>query len=245
MPCTYNEAADYPHNVSDRPTGPGEHQVDAGRRQVPDGYESGPEAPIRAAARALARVAGARTVVLVEGISDQVAVETVATCLGRDLAQEGVVVVPIGGAHAIRQILATDALRATSPSDGGDTGPGGRPPRLTALCDRREAAIFRRALAGVEHLGLYVCVEDLEEELIRGAGVPAVEALFEAHGDLSSLRTLQNQPAWRGRRPEDQIHRFLSAGARRKIRYAHLLAEAAPPAPVTELLAAVADGRKR
>jgi hypothetical protein len=228
--------------VSDRLPGTGEHQVDAGRRQVPDGYESGPEAPIRAAARALARVAGARAVVLVEGISDQVAVETVATCLGRDLTREGVVVVPMGGAHAIRQILATDALRVTSRPDGGDTGPGRRPPRLTALCDRREAAIFDRALAGVEHLGLYVCVEDLEDELIRGAGVPTVEALFEAHGDLSSLRTLQSQPAWRGRPPEAQIHRFLSAGARRKIRYARLLAEAAPPGPVTALLAAVAAG---
>lgn len=221
----------------------GEHHADTGRRRVLDGYESGPDAPIRAAARALARAAGARTVVLVEGISDQVAVETVAACQGRDLTAERVVVVPIGGAHAIGHILTTGALRAESPWHGGDTGPGPRPPRLAALCDRREAGILRRALAGVEHLGLYVCVEDLEDELIRTAGVSVVEALFEAHGDLGSFRTLQSQPAWRGRPPEAQIHRFLGAGARRKTRYARLLAEAVPPQPVTELLAAVgADG---
>lgn len=210
---------------------------------MPDGYESGPDAPIRAAAQALARAAGARTVVLVEGISDQVAVETVATCLGRDLAAEHVVVVPIGGAHAIRQVLATDALRPESPHDGAKTGRDRHPPRLAALTDRGEAAILHRALAGVEHLGLYVCVEDLEDELIRGAGVSTVEALFEAHGDLGSFRRLQNQPAWRGRPPEAQIHRFLGAGARRKTRYARLLAEAAPPRPVTDLLTAIGGHR--
>jgi hypothetical protein len=195
-------------------------------RRVPDGYESGPDAPIRAARRALERAAGAGAVVLVEGISDQVAVETVATGLGRDLEAEGVVVFPIGGAHAMRNVLTTDALTV-------------RPLRLAALCDRREGEIVRRTMSGVDHLGLFVCVEDLEDELIRAAGVPTVEALFEANGDLGSFRTIQGQPAWRGRPPEHQIHRFLGAGARRKTRYARLLAEVAPPPPVIDLVKAV------
>lgn len=44
---------------------------------------------------------GASSVVLVEGLSDQAAIEALAVRRGRDLAAEGVAVVPMGGAHAI------------------------------------------------------------------------------------------------------------------------------------------------
>ena len=47
-----------------------------------------------------------RAVVLVEGISDQRALTTLATRRGRDLEAEGVSVVPIGGAHAVGPYLA-------------------------------------------------------------------------------------------------------------------------------------------
>src|SRR5919108_3471281 len=56
--------------------------------------------------RALATAAEARAVVLVEGISDQIALETLAARRGRDLAAEGVAVVPIGGAQAVQGFLA-------------------------------------------------------------------------------------------------------------------------------------------
>ena len=46
-----------------------------------------------------------RAVILVEGVSDQRAVEAVAELRGRDLAAEGVAVVPIGGAQAIGRYL--------------------------------------------------------------------------------------------------------------------------------------------
>jgi len=42
-----------------------------------------------------------RAVVLVEGVSDQRALTTLATRRGRDLDTEGVSVVPIGGAHSV------------------------------------------------------------------------------------------------------------------------------------------------
>ena len=58
-------------------------------REALDGYASGPGAPIEATAAALALADAARLVVLVEGISDQIAVETLATGFGRDLAAEG------------------------------------------------------------------------------------------------------------------------------------------------------------
>ncbi|WP_433343467.1 TOPRIM nucleotidyl transferase/hydrolase domain-containing protein [Micromonospora sp. CA-111912] len=181
-------------------------------------------------------------VVLVEGISDQIALETATVGRGRDLEAERVVVVPIGGAHAIGRFLTR-------------FGPLGARVRLAGLCDLHEEEIFRRGLdaaqagpAGtrtdMEHLGFYVCVDDLEDELIRAVGVAGVEALFDSQGDLGSFRSLQSQPAWRGRQPEAQMRRFLGSGSRRKLRYARLLVEAAVgrdalPRPLDALLTAV------
>jgi hypothetical protein len=210
-------------------------------RRALGGYVSGPAASTRAMARALAKVDNAVAVVLVEGISDQIALETAAVGRGRDLQAERVVIVPIGGAHAIGRFL----MRL---------GPLGTRVRLAGLCDLREQEIFRRGLVAyvgsprtrtdMEHLGFYVCVNDLEDELIRAVGTAGVEALFHSQGDLGSFRSLQSQPAWRGRKPEAQMRRFLGSGSRRKLRYARLLIEAAVgrdtlPRPLDALLTAV------
>jgi hypothetical protein len=205
------------------------------------GYVSGPAAATEATNVALARAAGARTIVLVEGISDQIAVETLAVRLGRDLAAEGVAVLPTGGAHGFGRFMRR-------------FGPTGAGARLAGLCDTGEAHIVRRGLAtaglcepgsraDLERLGFFTCVEDLEDELIRAAGPALVTELFAAHGDLRAFRTIQRQPAWRGRREAAQLRRFLGAGAQRKSRYARLLTEAIDldeiPRPLAGLLAAV------
>ena len=78
----------------------------------------------------------------------------------------------------------------------------------------------------MERLGFYVCVADLEDELIRALGAASVEQVVDAQGDLGSFRTLQKQPEWRGRPTEEQLRRFMGSGGRRKIRYARLLVEA-------------------
>lgn len=185
------------------------------------GYAHGPRAPIEARAAALVEAASARSLVLVEGVSDQIAVETLARRLGRDLRGEGVVVVPIGGAHAVGGHLAR-------------FGPQGAGLDLCGLCDAAEEGVFRRGLDGagigrpqtraeMEALGFFVCVEDLEDELIRASGRESVEALLDSQGDLGSFRTLQWQPAWRDVDFGAQMRRFLGAGARRKSRYASLL----------------------
>ena len=169
-------------------------------------------------------------IVLVEGVSDQRAVEALAERRGRNLEAEGVSVVSIGGAHAIGRFLHRFRWHIWYV-------------KLAGLCDAGEEGDFRRALerAGLgtnirredmERLGFYVCVADLEEELIRALGVAAVERVVEAHGDLGSFRTLQKQPQWQGRTPEDQLRRFMGSGARRKIRYARFLVEALDPAQV-------------
>jgi OLD-like protein len=160
------------------------------------------------------------TVVVVEGVSDQIAIEALAERRGVELADAGVRVVPLGGAHRIGAFL-------------GELDPRSRL-RLAGLCDAGEEPVFRRALeraglgsdlsrAEMEHLGFYVCVVDLEDELIRALGVAAVEEVVRTNGDLHRLRTLQQMPAWRNRATEEQLRRFMGVGARRKIRYARLL----------------------
>jgi predicted ATP-dependent endonuclease of OLD family len=74
-----------------------------------------------------------QAVVLVEGISDQQAIEALARRHGRDLAAEGVAVVPIGGAQAIGGFLER-------------LGPRGLDVRLAGLCDVAEERHFRRGL---------------------------------------------------------------------------------------------------
>jgi hypothetical protein len=67
-----------------------------------------------------------------------------------------------------------------------------------------------------------MCLADLEDELIRSLGAASVEQVVDAQGDLGSFRTLQKQPAWHGRRTEEQLRRFIG---NRKIRYARLLVD--------------------
>ena len=170
---------------------------------------------------------GRRAVVLVEGISDRCALEALAERRGRDLDAEGVAIVPIGGAQSLARFLRL-------------FGPQGLDVRIAGLCDAREAGGVRRALerAGfgsnltgpdMERLGFFVCVADLEDELIRALGAAAVERVMEEQGDLHSFRTMQKQPAWRGRATEEQLRRFMGSGGRRKIRYARLLVDALEP----------------
>ncbi len=205
------------------------------------GSVSGPAAATEATAVALARAAGARTVVLVEGVSDQIAVETLAGRHGRNRAAAGIAVLPVGGARGFARYLRR-------------FGPEGAGARLAGLCDAGEAQIVRQAVAAaglvapgvradLDRLGFFVCVADLEDELIRAAGSARVLEVFAAHGDLGAFRTIQRQPAWRGRDEAAQLRRFLGAGARRKLRYARLLTEAVSldrtPRPLAALLAAV------
>jgi hypothetical protein len=191
-------------------------------RGLLDGYVHGPAAATEATARALAKAAAADAVMLVEGISDQIAVETLAARHGRDLGVERVVVLPAGGVHAITRYLM-------------QFGPAGAGLRLAGLCDVGEENVVRRGLASagigsprtradMERLGFYVCVEDLEDELIRALGTARVEALIDSQGDLGSFRSLQGQPEWRSQPAGAQLRRFLGSGARRKLRYARLLA---------------------
>lgn len=191
---------------------------------------------------ALASGLDPRAVILVEGISDRLAIETLAERRGRDLEAERIGVVPIGGAQAMGRYLNL-------------YGPRGLDVRLAGLCDAGEEPAVRRALeraglgsgltrADMERLGFFVCEPDLEAELIRGLGPEAVVELVEANGDLRPLRTFQKQPEWHGRPLDQQLRRFMGSGGRRKIRYGSLLVEALDltrvPRPLDLVLAHVA-----
>jgi hypothetical protein len=183
----------------------------------------------------------AATAVLVEGLSDQLAVRRLAERRGRDLDAEGISVVPMGGAGNIASFL--DVY-----------GPRGLDVRLAGLYDAAEEGIVRRTLeraglgadltrAGMERIGFYACVEDLEDELIRSLGPAAVERILDSMGELDSFRTFQRQPAWRGRTIEHQLRRFIGTHSGRKIRTAPLLVDALDltniPRPLERLLAHV------
>jgi hypothetical protein len=164
------------------------------------------------------------TVVLVEGVSDRGAVETLAARRGRDLGAEGVCILPIGGAMGIgrfMRLLGTQGLGL----------------RLRGLCDEAEEGYVRRGLeqlghgtglsrAAMESLGFYVCVRDLEDELIRALGVAGVERVLDAERDLGRFRLFQRQPAQRGRAVERQLRRFMGTTSGRKARYARALVSA-------------------
>ncbi|MCX4706417.1 ATP-dependent endonuclease [Streptomyces sp. NBC_01352] len=164
---------------------------------------------------------GVRTAVLLEGPSDLAAVEALAARRGRDLAAEGVCVVPMGGAMSVGRYA-------------GLLGPPGLGLRLAGLCDEREQGFYDRGLqrARASHRGFFVCVADLEDELIRALGTARVEEIILAEGDLRPWQTFLHQPAQLGRPRHQQLRRFLGTKKGRKIRYGRLLVETLDPGQV-------------
>lgn len=178
-----------------------------------------------------------RTVVLVEGLSDQIALHALAQRTGRDLAAERIEVVAMGGITNIR----TYAARY---------GPVGLGLRLAGLYDAAEESFVRKGLAaagltealqngGLTGLGFHKCDRDLEDELIRALGLAGAETVIEAAGELRSLRLLAQMPAQRDWTREEVLRRFLGSQAGRKARYAKLFVEALEPGREPEPLAAL------
>jgi hypothetical protein len=191
--------------------------------------------------QAQAMAAVPHAVILVEGLSDCFAVEAAAKRSGRTLEHERVVVVPMGGATNLGRFLA-------------HFGPSGLSVRVAGLCDLAEADFFSRTLervgmteradrAAMASAGFFVCERDLEDELIRALGPRRVEAIITQHGELGSLRKLQQMPFHRGRTIDEQLHRFMGARSGRKYRYAPQLIDALDgvdlPRPLHALLSYV------
>lgn len=152
------------------------------------------------------------TLVIVEGESDRAALETLAARLGVTLT-----VVSVGGSKGVRREVALH--------------PG---ERIVGLVDIGERRDFERVLDEV-----FVCDLDLEDELVRAVGAPAVEGMLDALGHLARFRKAQLQPAQRLWTVERQLRRFMDHD---KAGYAAALAAIVPldriPPPLAGVIAA-------
>jgi len=169
-----------------------------------------------------------RTIVLVEGTTDELALTLAARRLGRDLQAEGVSIVPINGVHAIGRALrrlADEEPRAT----------------IAGLYDVGEERVIRAALEragrgtgldrpGLERLGFFACSADLEDELVRAAGTTVLSKLIETEGDARAWHTFGLQQAWQGRPMERQFRRFIRSVSSRNGRYIRAIVETIEPA---------------
>ena len=210
--------------------------------------------------------AGRGAVVLVEGLSDRAAVEALAAGRGRDLRAERVCTVPMGGATNLGHFLdllgpAGRDLRLAGLCDAAEApgfrrtlqraglaagpAPAALPPAAPAPANPPSAALPPVGPASadpapadfLERVGFFVCVADLEDELIRSLGTARVEQVVADQGELGPLRTFSKQPAQRERTRVEQLRRFMGTRSGRKIQYARALAEALDPARVPDPLA--------
>jgi hypothetical protein len=188
----------------------------------------------------LAGVSQARKIVLVEGGSDQAALEVLARRRGLALGRGALGIVAMGGATSIGHFVRL-------------LGPRGLNIPLGGLCDAGQEDHVRGALqrgglspaasrVEMEACGFYVCTADLEDELIRAVGTAAVQQIIATCGELRSFRTFQRQPAHRQESVGQQLHRFMGTRSGRKSQYARLLAGAVAPALVPRPLDRVLAG---
>ena len=165
--------------------------------------------------------------ILVEGPSDERALQRLARLRGIDLAGSGVQLVQLGGVTNLGSYLRRYVA-------------SGIP--VTGLYDAAERAYVDKTLARFRGLRpFYACVEDLEDELIRAHGVSAVLDVIDASGDRAAWETLTRQPFHRGRPAPVVLRRFMGTTSGRKIRYAGLLVDALDLDRVPHPLAAVLD----
>jgi hypothetical protein len=180
-----------------------------------------------------------RTIIVVEGVTDQLAVTLAARRTGRDLDGDGVSVVPIHGAHAMSRFLRQVAIDEPKA-------------RLAGLYDRGEERVIRTALerAGyganvdgtqLEELGFFACNADLEEELIRAAGDANLSRLIELEGDAQPWRKFRSQSAWHGRPVNQQFRRFIRSVSERNSRYIRAMVETIDPSRLPRPLLMLLD----
>jgi hypothetical protein len=182
-------------------------------------------------------------VVLVEGPSDAVVVHVLAVARGLDTNNGALHIVAMGGVTNVRRHLALHAAEEDVEVLGLCDAPEERHV-LRALQETGQPVTTRKDMA---RLGFFVCVQDLEDELLRAVGPSAGEAALEEIGHLGRFRTFQRQPEWRDRDWHEQLHRFAGSGAGRKVLLAEQLAlrlnPSTTPAPLARLLDRVAGTR--
>ena len=167
-----------------------------------------------------------QTIVLVEGLTDELAVTLAATRLGRKLEAAGVAIVRLNGAHGVGPYL-----RRMDVIDR---------PASAGLYDQPEEAVIEAALrragygpaidqGGLEAVGFFACRADLEDELIRAAGEATVSRLIEREGDGQAWQKFRRQQAWHDRPFDQQFRRFIRSVSDRNSRYIRAIVETIDP----------------
>lgn len=170
---------------------------------------------------------GDGAVVLLEGRSDVAAVRTAAATAEVDLSD--VHLVDLGGITNIRSHLVALARDGFIPDGSGAA-------QVLGMCDAAETRFVESALAATGHwvrdasdlpsAGFFVCVADLEDELLRALGTRRVLGVLDRMGLRGKLEALAQQPAWRDRSLHEQLHRFAGvASGRKEVLAAALTAE--------------------
>jgi hypothetical protein len=147
-----------------------------------------------------------RKVLLVEGLSDDLAVRSLAHSLGRDLDAEGITVLALDGGGGIgphAQLL----------------GPNGLGIPLRGQCDLDHEAQWIVALtkagvpvasrADLESHGFFVADPDLEGCLVDALGVANAEGVVSAAGRDAQLRLFRIQPRWAELSAEESLIGFI------------------------------------
>jgi hypothetical protein len=167
----------------------------------------------------------ARKVILVEGISDVLAIRAMAIRAGRNLDAEGITLLSLEGGGGLDSYVKL-------------LGPSGLGLELLGLCDADQEGQWAKWLeaAGLGHsldrakmeaIGFFVCDRDLEDELIRAVSVADVIQLIANEGEDAAFKAFIKAPAHSSKAPDDQIRSFFGKSGR-KARYAPLLVDATP-----------------
>ncbi|MFL0459940.1 hypothetical protein ACH0CA_05600 [Kytococcus sedentarius] len=178
----------------------------------------------------------ARTVCLLEGVSDVAAVRALMEGAGIDPSP--IELISLGGATNLGRTLKEVRLLR------GDVD-------VVGLVDEAEAHVAVRALgedglpvqdaSDLPAYGFFVCSVDLEDELIRALGAERAREVLTEAGLGGKLEAMQRQDAWVGRPLDEQLHRFCGAASGRKERAAGILAGALAADELPEPLAMLLD----
>lgn len=166
----------------------------------------------------------------------QQVVRVLTAARGIDVGNGALHIVAMGGVTNIRRHFATHAT--------------GVHVEVLGLCDAPEERYVLQALQStgqlvttredLARLGFFVCVQDLDDELLRAVGPEAGDAALDDIGHLGRFRTFQRQLEWRDRDWHEQLHRFAGSGSGRKALLAEQLARrltpSTTPAPLERLL---------
>lgn len=181
----------------------------------------------------------ARSVILVEGASDKLALQALAEKMATNLDSKGVSIIELDGANTLGTFLKL-------------VGKTGFDLPIQGLCDADKVSDWCDYLqdaghgtpatrADLEALGFYVADRDLEDELIRSLGSARVKAAIKSEGDESAWITFQKQPTQKSLPESEQLRSFIKKG-NRKVQYAPVLVDLLQLHEVPNCLARIING---